>query len=542
MIDGLKKWTYIICSVLFMILMTSCLLPDIQKNRESEIITQMPVIIPAGEPAQKTDPPDTELTEENQTYERSFQTEVLSDLSIEGAVFSALQNNKDLKIQKLEPVIAGTFEKIERASFDPEIFAEITYAKADDINSMQTTNEQLVKDTSTSAVVGIRQTFPTGTTLEMDGIREQGDTDDIENEEKIGITLSLTQSLLNGLSLSANLARIRQAALDAAISSHELRGYAETIVADTEIAYWEYVLAKRKIVIFEQSLGIASTQLDEIEQQIRVGILPKTEAAAARSEVALREQDVIDACSAAEVHRLKLLQLIIDYDGSGFDIVPGLTSKPEIEIQPVNNLEERIQLAEKKRSDLNEARMRLKQNRLETMMTKNGMLPKLDFFMTLGRMRYHDDSFDIENTDLDEVRAGFRLTHVLGNRESNAKHTAAWASRRQAGIAVENLLSTIHLDVRLAVNEVMRAGKQVGATRVTRIFQAQTYTAEKDRFDVGSSTALMVSQARRDLMEARIAEVEAVVNFRIALIRLYLAEGSLLDMRGVKIVRDGAKF
>ena len=46
-------------------------------------------------------------------------------LSIEGATMRALSTNRDLAVQRYEPVIAGTFEAIERGVFDPELFAEL---------------------------------------------------------------------------------------------------------------------------------------------------------------------------------------------------------------------------------------------------------------------------------------------------------------------------------------------------------------------------------------------------------------------------------
>jgi outer membrane protein TolC len=52
---------------------------------------------------------------------------------------------------------------------------------------------------------------------------------------------------------------------------------------------------------------------------------------------------------------------------------------------------------------------------------------------------------------------------------------------------------------------------------------------------VGASTALLVAQAQRDLLISSIAEVRAIINYRIALVRLYLAEGSLLERRGVSL-------
>lgn len=42
-----------------------------------------------------------------------------------------------------------------------------------------------------------------------------------------------------------------------------------------------------------------------------------------------------------------------------------------------------------------------------------------------------------------------------------------------------------------------------------------------------------VSDQERDLLVSQLAEIEAVVEYRIALVNLYLAEGSLLERRGI---------
>jgi outer membrane protein TolC len=53
---------------------------------------------------------------------------------------------------------------------------------------------------------------------------------------------------------------------------------------------------------------------------------------------------------------------------------------------------------------------------------------------------------------------------------------------------------------------------------------------------VGDSTCLLVAQAQRDLLESQIDEVDAVIAYRLALIQLYLAEGTLLGRRGFTVV------
>jgi len=351
----------------------------------------------------------------------------------------------------------------------------------------------------------------------------------------------MTQALLRGFGPSVNLVSVRQSGLDSLASIDELRGFTEALLADTETAYWQYVLAQEEIAIFEQSLTIARQQLEEVELRIEVGILPEIEAAAAKAEEALRVQNLIDARSQLEDRRLRLLRLISPGPGEHLDRRVTTSSEPRIEPQPITNLAERLQLAEKSRPDLNEARLRLQRNRLETIVTRNGLLPRLDLFIALGETGYADtlaDSFrNLDDKTRDYV-VGIRLSHYLGNRAAKGRNLAAYAARQQAAEAVANLRQLVHLDVRLAANQVERARQQIDATRATRIFQEQTLSAEQERFDVGSSTSLQVAQAQRDLLQIQIAEIEAVINYRIALVRLYQAEGSLLDRRGVTTTKS----
>jgi len=462
-----------------------------------------------------------------------------ASLSVEQAILLVLKNNRDLQVRQMNPVIAGTFEKIERGTFDPELFAEFSYGKERTRETAASTGTEFdVKGNESTAIAGLRQTLPSGTTFEATIEQERTVSDRTPELQTARLGLSVTQSLLRGFGPSVNLASVRQAELGAVASVYELRGFTEALLASTEIAYWNYVLARLEIEIFEKSLAVARQQKNEVELRIEVGILPEIEAAAARAQVASQEQALIDARSLLEENRLRLLQRISPGPRGWLDLQVGATSEPTIEPEPITDLNDRLQLAERSRPDLNEARLRLAQNRLQTIATRNGILPRLDLFVALGRTGFADtfsDSFRELDGNTYDFTAGIRLSHFLGNRAAEAKDLAARASRRQAADAVDNLLQMIEVDVRIAFNEVERARQQIFATRATRTLREETLDAEKERFDVGLSTALLVAQAQRDLLASSIDEVKAIVNYRIALVRLYLAEGSLLERRGVSL-------
>ncbi len=460
------------------------------------------------------------------------------NLSVEQATMLVLRNNRDLDVQVVGPLIAGAFEQIERGVFDPELFAELQYGREVATETSRSTSDQFsVEGHDTEAAVGVRQRLPTGTDVELEVSNTRSISNRAPELQQGRVGLTITQSLLRGFGPAVNLARVRQAELETLATVYELRGFVEALLATTEIAYWNYVLADRQIAIFQESLEVAKQQRDQTEQRIEVGVLAETQAAAPRAEVALREQALIDARSQRERRRLQLARLI-NAAGGGLDTAIVATSDPRIAPQPIADLPDRLELAERSRPDLAEAQLRLDQNRLETVVTRNGLLPRLDLFVTLGRSGYDttlSKSFhDLEGNTYDWV-AGLRLSHYIGNRTAEGEHLAARASRRQAVEAVENLRQLVRLDVRLAANEAERARRQIDASAATRRLQQATLGAEKERFDVGAGTALLVSQAQRDLLASRIAEVEAIIGYRIALVQLYLAEGSLLDRRGIQL-------
>lgn len=461
------------------------------------------------------------------------------DLTIEQTAMMALKNNSELKVALISPAIAGTFAEIERGVYDPEVFAEMNYYEEKASETSRATGEAFgVQGSDIEMIAGVRQKLPFGTTLEAAVTHERNLSNRAPDQQTARAGLSITQSLLRGFGPAVNLARVQQAELDVMASTYELQGFIESLLADSEIAYWRYVLANQEIAIFEKSLAVVKQQRDEIEQKIEVGTLPRTEAAAARAQVADHEQALIEARSILSEKRLRLLQIITQGSDDRLDLDVNAISDPFETAEPVTDLADRIELARRSRPDLNEARLRVRQGRLETLMTRNGLLPRLELFMALGRTGYADNfsgAFQRMDENTYDFSAGIRMSHYAGNRAAEAQNRAAQLSVRQKEAVLSNLTRIIEVDVRLSVNEVERTRQQITAGKATRMLQEEKYQAEKERFEVGSSTSLLVAQAYRDLLVSQIAEVRAVVNYRIARVNLYLTEGSLLERRGIRV-------
>ena len=449
----------------------------------------------------------------------------------------ALERNADLRVQRFDPVITEAFEDIERGIFDPEVFARGEFFQEEGLEVSRATGENFpTQRRETVAEAGVRQTLPSGTDVEASVSTGRSTSNRAPEQQVARVGLTVTQALLRGFGPAVNLASVRQAELETTASLYELQGFTESLLAETETTYWLYTLAARRIRIFEDSLELARRQREEVHDRIEIGVLPETERASAEAEVAQREQDLIDARAELDTLGLRLLRLTNPLPTRGLDLEILATSDPSMDAPPLNDLEARIELAVHERPELNEARLRLEQRRLETIVTRNGRLPRLDFFVALGKTGYSSE-FPHSFSELDgptfDLTAGLDFSYPLGNRAAEGLNRAAFASRRQAAESVENLEQLVRVDVRVAAVEVERAREQIAASAATRALREEALRAEQERFRVGDSTSLLVAQAQRDLVESQIAEIDAIVSYRIALIDLYLAEGTLLSRRGL---------
>ena len=456
-------------------------------------------------------------------------------LSLQGAILTSLAHNRDLRVQLLQPAITRTLETAERAVFDPVAGGTVSVSRTRNRTATSATSRNLTAETA--GEVYLEEFLPTGTTIRAEGSTSSAHSSlyaDHFTATRAGITV--TQALLRGMPVSVNLARLHQARLDTLISEYELRGFVEALVAKVEESYWEYALTLREVEIVRESKEVAAQHLRETGERVNVGKISEAELAAAEAEVALRQEALIDAEATNEKARLSLLRLVSPAGGAIFDHAVTLSDGLASPAGKLDEVTAHVAVALRLRSDLNQARLSLKRGALEVVRTKNGLLPKLDFFLTLGATGYND-TFGGSVRKMDgphyDASAGLTLEYPLLNREARATYRGAVLSHRQQTRAIDNLAQLVELDVRTACVETHRAQAKVAATATTSTLRAESLRAETEKFKVGKSTSFLVASAQSDLLESRLKEVRAVMAHLQALTDLYRLEGSLLERRGI---------
>lgn len=456
-------------------------------------------------------------------------------VTLSDAIMLGLGNNYNFQIQKLNPAIQATLEEQERAVFDPVTRALVGYERE------RSSSTRVTKGMNLAA--GISTFLPTGTTLDFELGNEQENNNllfpDPNDEYRSYIDLAITQALLRGAGPTVNLATLRQAQLDTRASEYELRGFAQTMTAEIENTYWDYILAGQEVEVYEKSLDLGIRLANETRERIALGQLASTEIYFAEAEAATREQNLINARSRLQNTRLRLLQFINPPSNSLWDrtIVP--KTPPNIVEYEIKDIQGHLKVAHRLRPDLNQARLSIQRGDLEVVKTKNGLLPKLDAFIVLGRSGY-SRTFDRSISDFTsgnggmDISAGLTFEFPVFNRKAKAQYERSKLELGQQKEALKNLAQLAEEDVLSAFVEIKRTKEQIRASTVTVKYQSEKLQAEIDRYRMGESTMYRVAQAERDLVMSQVSEVQSRIEYLKALTQLYLSEGSLLIRWGIK--------
>jgi outer membrane protein TolC len=459
-------------------------------------------------------------------------------VTVTEAILLSLENNRSLVVQRLNPSIRQTAEDRERAVFDPTLDAEVSAERVKGERLARSGSEtEDFKTDSVDGIISLEQYFPTGTTVALEASSRMDDSSLYDSRfysTRLGMTV--TQALLRGYGTDVNLARLRQARLDTRMSEFELRGFTEFLVAEVERTYWDYALARRQIEIVEESLKVARQQLTETEQLIAVGRLAKAERAAVQAEVAAQEQALIEARASKQSIHLQLLRLLNPAGPGIWQREIDLVYQPTLPEIKLEDVELHVAVSMRMRPILNQARLDILRGDLELVKTRNGLLPLLDLFATLGKSGYADsfgESVSNIKKDSYDALGGISFEYPFFNRDAEALHRRAILTHEQAQKALENLSQLVEIDVRTAYIEVNRTKQQIAASSATRMFDEEKLRTETEKLRVGKSTSFLVAQAQRDLLVSRIAEVRALANYLKALIDLYRQDGSLLERRRI---------
>jgi outer membrane protein TolC len=485
-------------------------------------------------------------------------------VSLDDCIVRALKDNLGVAIQVLGPQISGASVNAAQAKYIPTISMSLSSRKTENASySYLDASESLIDKTRNFTFLNASQALPTGGTFTLDfnGYRTTTNRRGTTIDPRYSTTLSfrLTQPLLKNFGFKTARREILVAANNLGVSEETLKKTLMDTVYSVESAYWNLVYSIENMEVRKQSLALAKDLLDKNQRSVEVGTLAPMEVLSAQAEVATREADLIQAETQIKSNedQLKLLLNIAgDEDRAVQAILP--KDKPTYVAREVD-LDEAIATAIQNRTDLEISRIGLETEKLNLSYAKNQVLPDLSLSANYSspgidgtRIIYVGNPLDgvIDYTIPGDISGALRqtakfqypnwnlgltLTIPLANVFSRAGLAQARLNMRQAMLEMENQKEQVYLEIKNAVRSVQANYKRILAFTTARELAEKKLAAEEEKRRVGMSTNYVVLSYQRDLANARISELNAIISYNVSLASLERAMGTNLKTRDIKL-------
>ena len=305
------------------------------------------------------------------------------------SVMLALQNNMDLKVERLNPLIRE--EEVRReagAFFSPRLGVESSTDRSLRVAGSVLAGAQVLETENLELNTGVSMRSITGGLVSLDFRNKRFETNSVfqlyDPQYTAELALTLTHPLLKNFGIGINGMRIKVAENNMEISKYQLKVLVMNLVVDVQQTYWDLVLAAHDLVTRRHSLEVAQHLQRRTAAMISQGRLPAITLLQAKTAVLEREIDLAAAenTSADAQARLKaLLNLNRVMGPAEYTLVA--TDAPLIEPHMVS-IEEGVKSALAKRPELFQARLDQDNRVLGERFARNQQKPELNFVGSIG--------------------------------------------------------------------------------------------------------------------------------------------------------------
>jgi outer membrane protein TolC len=471
-------------------------------------------------------------------------------LTLQETIETVLKNNISISVQSYNSKINEQFIFEKEADFDPTVDFEFTVGE-ETRQSASTLADSKTRDLDYDWDFSVSQKFVTGGDYEltMDNNKNQSSSSrtSLNPIYSSDLALTVTQPLLKDFGIDLNKREIYIAKNDQKISDHQFTEKVIATIAETENIYWDLVFSIEDLKVKETSLQRARDLEKQVKAQVDVGTLAELEILQAKSNVASREERLLNAQNLIDDNgdNLKsILNFSFDSEEGLKEIIPA--DSPVFEPGAENSLEEALKTALIHRPDLLAKKMELENRNIEAKYNENQTLPTLDLVGSLGLNGLSGDSStkngsydsalsEAFSTDFRLWQFGINLSYPLGNRAAKSKLAIKRLEVAQLLLNIKDLEKTIVVEVREAHRQIKTDIKRVQATRVARKLAEEKLNAEEKKFKVGLSTSFNVLEFQEDLAEEQSNEIKAVIDYNKSLNRLNQVMARTLEAHDIKL-------
>lgn len=467
-------------------------------------------------------------------------------LSMEQAVQMALETNLGLKAQRLDVDVAAHSVAIARSVFLPQISSTVRNRNAKSLPQDFTQGSSDISSNGVTVLGSVNQALPWyggSYSALWQGSRTTQSGGFAAFNPNLGSFLQLgyTQPLLSGFRTDSFRVGLQNAERRRAIADIQLEQ--RIVLTETQVRqrYLGLVAALEGLKVAEQNLKIAQDSLNQSRSRVAVGQSPQIEIIQAEAQVASNQVGVIAAQAEISTAEDLLRELIIDPNRPDFWTVR-LSPTDQIELTPRDiDVDAAVRNALQNRLDLVTLKREIEITDLNLKLSQDLTRPSVDLNLqysaqgTAGTLLEFGSGFPppivsrtsrsfgsaLSDTFLNAYptwQVGVTVSYPFGRTALEASYAQAQVQKRQQELNLRATELRIQREVRDAARLVQNSYQRVQAARAAREASETQLAAEERRNTVGLSTTLDLQIRQRDLAQARVIELNAMIQYNQALI------------------------
>jgi outer membrane protein len=316
------------------------------------------------------------------------------------------------------------------------------------------------------------------------------------------------------------------------------------------------VFAINNLAVQRQSLQLAQQSFRDNRARVEIGTMAPLDVIQAEAEVAQREEAVILAEAAIRRQEDQLRALISNPVDQPDFWNTRLEPSELPNFQPiVIDLEAAVRNALANRTDLSVVRKQLENNDVAIRYFRNQSMPDVNALVNYSAFGIAGTEFDLSNEfpprRLNETRRSFggalgdvfasdfptwsmqlQVNYPIGASTAEANLARARLQDSQARKQLQASELQVTTQIRDLARNVTTNGQRVESTRAARALAEKRLEAEQKKFTAGMTSAFFVTQAQRDLADARNRELRAIIDYLKSVIDFETAQQSPLGGGG----------
>jgi outer membrane protein len=466
-------------------------------------------------------------------------------LSIDDAVVTALEQNLDLQVQRINPQLRDADIAFFKTNYVPTFTTSLNVVdQTQPPSSLLSGNTSQLTTGRSTFDFGVAQQTPWyGGSYQFLFNNGRTTTNNIftsfDPQLTSNISASYSQPLLRNFKIDGTRQQLLVSQKNREISETQLQQSIALTVRSVRNAFYDLMYSIGNLNVQRQSLELAQQSLKDNRARVEIGTMAPLDIVQAEAEVATREEAVILAEAAIERQQ---------------DVIRALVYNPQApefwtaRIEPVDtptftpttvDTDAAVKNALSQRTDLVVARKNLEANDINIRYFDNQSMPDLNASINYGAQAiggvgllrgpssglvpgeiigrreksYWSTVGEVWTGDFPGWTFSLDLSYPIGKSNNDANLARTKIQRIQQERQLASLELSVTAQVRDAARNVQTNAKRVDATRSSRVLAERRLEAEEKKYQAGMTQNFFVLQAQRDLNVARNNELLALVEY-----------------------------